>query len=219
MYRFRTTSIVPPPDQCYGTYLDNHASTPVGDFLLSSNLNQLPELINVLKGDMSLVGPTARHPWIFEQIKKRRPEAVKVLHRARPGMTGEAQVRCRFRRRLLATQDSDAAVPYFLNYLLPAEIKLELRYIRYYSLKCDFKPALTTLRSFGLIFRPKDRKIFAKWQAQESDLKGIFGTRTPSPKQVRAYVMQEDAANYPLPYPRHKKKRLLICLRRRHSHS
>ena len=62
-----------------------------GRFLRSTSLDELPELINVLKGDMSLVGPRPERPFFVEKFKEEIPRYM-IKHQVRPGMTGWAQV-------------------------------------------------------------------------------------------------------------------------------
>lgn len=67
---------------------DSERLTPFGQFLRSSSLDELPELWNVLKGDMSLVGP---RPLLMEYLPLYSPEQSR-RHEVRPGVTGWAQV-------------------------------------------------------------------------------------------------------------------------------
>lgn len=67
---------------------DNERLTPFGDFLRSSSLDELPGLLNVLKGDMSLVGP---RPLLVEYLPLYSTEQSQ-RHNVRPGITGWAQV-------------------------------------------------------------------------------------------------------------------------------
>ena len=67
---------------------DAQRLTPFGQFLRSSSLDELPELWNVLKGDMSLVGP---RPLLMEYLPLYSPEQAR-RHEVRPGITGWAQV-------------------------------------------------------------------------------------------------------------------------------
>lgn len=67
---------------------DSERMTPFGSFLRASSLDELPELWNVLKGDMSLVGP---RPLLMEYLPRYTPEQFR-RHEVRPGVTGWAQV-------------------------------------------------------------------------------------------------------------------------------
>ena len=67
---------------------DSERLTPQGHFLRSSSLDELPELWNVLKGDMSLIGP---RPLLMEYLPLYSPEQAR-RHEMRPGITGWAQV-------------------------------------------------------------------------------------------------------------------------------
>jgi lipopolysaccharide/colanic/teichoic acid biosynthesis glycosyltransferase len=86
MVKFRTmTDARGPDDQLLP---DADRLTPFGRFLRASSLDELPELWNVLKGDMSLVGP---RPLLVEYLPLYSPEQSR-RHEARPGITGWAQV-------------------------------------------------------------------------------------------------------------------------------
>ena len=86
MVKFRTMTDARGPD---GTLLpDADRLTPFGRFLRASSLDELPELWNVLKGDMSLVGP---RPLLMEYLPLYSPEQAR-RHEVRPGITGWAQV-------------------------------------------------------------------------------------------------------------------------------
>lgn len=86
MIKFRTMRDAIGPD---GKPLpDSERMTPFGSFLRSSSLDELPELWNVLKGDMSLVGP---RPLLMEYLPLYSPEQAR-RHEVRPGVTGWAQI-------------------------------------------------------------------------------------------------------------------------------
>lgn len=86
MVKFRTMTDACGPD---GALLpDTVRLTPFGRFLRSTSLDELPELWNVLKGDMSLVGP---RPLLMEYLPLYSPEQAR-RHAVRPGVTGWAQV-------------------------------------------------------------------------------------------------------------------------------
>lgn len=67
---------------------DAQRLTPFGQFLRSTSLDELPELLNVLKGEMSLVGP---RPLLMQYLERYTPEQMR-RHDVRPGLTGWAQV-------------------------------------------------------------------------------------------------------------------------------
>lgn len=86
MVKFRTMTDARGPD---GALLpDAERLTPFGRFLRASSLDELPELWNVLKGDMSLVGP---RPLLMDYLPLYSPEQAR-RHEVRPGITGWAQV-------------------------------------------------------------------------------------------------------------------------------
>ncbi len=65
--------------------------TPIGHFLRRSSLDELPQLINVLKGDMSIIGPRPHMLYHTEQYSKLIPDYMR-RHEMRPGLTGYAQI-------------------------------------------------------------------------------------------------------------------------------
>ena len=70
---------------------DEERLTRAGKFVRSTSLDELPQLFNVLKGDMSLVGPRPERPFFVEKFREEIPRYM-VKHQVRPGLTGWAQV-------------------------------------------------------------------------------------------------------------------------------
>ena len=92
IYKFRTMRIDTPKDM--PTHLlanPDQYITKVGHFLRKSSLDELPQLFNILRGDMSLVGPRPERPLYVEKFKEEIPRYM-VKHQVRPGLTGWAQV-------------------------------------------------------------------------------------------------------------------------------
>lgn len=103
---------------------DSERMTPLGSFLRSSSLDELPELWNVFKGDMSLVGP---RPLLMEYLPLYSPEQYR-RHEVRPGVTGWAQING---RNALSWDD---------------KFKLDIWYVDNRSFLLDIKIILITIK-------------------------------------------------------------------------
>lgn len=90
MYKFRSMELNGESDRAW-TSKDDPRRTAFGSFLRKWSLDELPQLFNVLKGDMSLVGPRPELPYYVEKFREDIPMYM-IKHLVRPGMTGLAQV-------------------------------------------------------------------------------------------------------------------------------
>lgn len=90
MYKFRSMKINR-CDELHFTTQNDDRTTRIGKFIRKCSLDELPQLFNVLKGDMSLVGPRPERPEFVEQFKEQIPRYM-IKHQVRPGMTGWAQI-------------------------------------------------------------------------------------------------------------------------------
>ncbi len=121
MYKFRTMLDLRDKD---GNLLpDEQRLTGIGRFLRSTSLDELPELINVLKGEMSLVGP---RPLLMEYLDRYTPEQAR-RHNVKPGITGWAQVNG---RNAISWED---------------KFKLDVWYVDNWSLWLDIKILFLTI--------------------------------------------------------------------------
>ncbi len=92
MYKFRTMEVQKPSKEAQGwTTKDDPRVTKVGKFLRRTSIDELPQLFNILKGDMSVVGPRPERPQFVEKFKEEIPRYM-VKHQVRPGLTGWAQI-------------------------------------------------------------------------------------------------------------------------------
>lgn len=90
MYKFRSMSENTAEDSTWTTANDPR-KTKFGSFIRKFSLDELPQLFNVLRGEMSLIGPRPEIPFYVEKFKEEIPHYM-VKHQVRPGMTGWAQV-------------------------------------------------------------------------------------------------------------------------------
>ena len=90
MYKFRSMRVNTASDTGWSTNSDPR-KTRFGSFIRKFSIDELPQFFNVLKGDMSLVGPRPELPHFVDQFKEEIPLYM-VKHQVRPGITGWAQV-------------------------------------------------------------------------------------------------------------------------------
>lgn len=102
--------------------------TSIGKYLRSLRIDELPQLFNVLKGDMSLVGPRPERPHFVEQFKKENPHYY-LRHNVRAGITGYAQVNGKY-----ATDFN-------------SKLNFDLLYIKQYSVILDIQILLQTIKT------------------------------------------------------------------------
>lgn len=113
--------------------------TPVGRVLRKTKLDELPQLFNVLKGDMSFVGP---RPEVREYTELYDEEQQQVLL-VRPGITGLASIRYRNENDLLAASDDPNRT--YIEEVMPQKLALDLEYIPHASVWYDIRLILETL--------------------------------------------------------------------------
>ena len=123
MYKFRSMVVQEAKTEKKAwTVRDDPRVTPIGRFMRKTSIDELPQLFNVLKGEMSLVGPRPERPFFVEKFQEEIPRYM-VKHQVRPGMTGWAQVNgyrgdTSIRRRI------DCDLYYIENWSIGLDIKI-----------------------------------------------------------------------------------------------
>ncbi len=138
MYKFRT--MVVNADTLGGsltTYRDKRI-TPIGRFLRWTKLDELPNLINVIKGEMSLIGPRPEAP----DYVKYYTEIQKQVLLVKPGITGPSQLANRDEEEKLKGQHD--AEHYYITELMPKKLALDLHYVATQSIASDIRWLLKT---------------------------------------------------------------------------
>jgi len=119
---------------------DDPRITKVGKIIRKTKIDELPQLINVLKGDMSLVGP---RPEVMKFVKEKKEEYKKVLS-VRPGITDNAAIEYRDEETIMKQYENKEKA--YLEIVLPQKIKLYYSYIDNISFINDIKLILRTLK-------------------------------------------------------------------------
>lgn len=114
--------------------------TPVGSFLRKYKLDELPQLINVLKGEMSLVGP---RPEVPEYVEYYPEETRKIVLSVPPGITDKASIEFVNENDLLS--DSNDPVSDYKNKVLPVKLAYNVDYVKERSLWMDFSLIFKTV--------------------------------------------------------------------------
>ena len=113
--------------------------TPLGEKLRRYKLDELPELWNVLKGDMSFVGPRPDVPGYADQLQGEERDILKL----KPGITGPASLKYRNEEELLASVDNPAQ--YNDEGIFPDKVRLNLYYLKNYSFIKDIQMIICTV--------------------------------------------------------------------------
>ncbi len=122
MYKFRSMKVQKESEEKKAwTTANDPRVTNIGKFMRKTNLDELPQIFNVLKGDMSLVGPRPERPFFVNKFKEEIPRYM-IKHQVRPGMTGWAQVN-----------------GYRGDTSISKRIECDLYYVENWSLYLDFK--------------------------------------------------------------------------------
>ena len=128
MYKFRTMELQKASvEEKAWTVKDDPRVTRIGKFLRRTSLDELPQLFNILLGEMSLVGPRPERPQFVEKFKEEIPRYM-IKHQVRPGLTGWAQVN-----------------GYRGDTSIRKRIEYDLFYIENWTMSMDIKIMLLTL--------------------------------------------------------------------------
>ena len=137
MYKFR--SMKPDSDSCSVSVAGESRITPFGAKLRRYKLDELPELWNILKGDMSFVGPRPDVPGYADKLEGHDKDILKL----KPGITGPASMKYRDEEDLLAKVDNPQK--YNDEVIYPDKIRLNLYYLEHYSFIKDIQMIICTV--------------------------------------------------------------------------
>ena len=137
MYKFRT--MIEGSDHSFVSVAGESRITPLGAKLRRYKLDELPELWNVLVGDMSFVGPRPDVPGYADQLQGEDREVLKL----RPGITGPASLKYRDEEELLSRQKDPQR--YNDEVIFPDKVRINLYYLNHYSFLKDIQMIVCTV--------------------------------------------------------------------------
>ncbi len=140
MYKFRTMYETPVPLGPGVSPQGDPRVTPVGRVLRRLKLNEFPQFINILKGDMTLIGPRPEAP----DLAAAYPESARKIFTVKPGLAGPNQIMGRNEEELYPAGVDP--VKYYIEHLLPRKLPLDLDYIENKSHFKDFKYLFMALK-------------------------------------------------------------------------
>lgn len=146
LFKFRTMRVDADKQTAITVGARDPRITTVGYYLRKYKIDELPQLINVLIGNMSLVGP---RPELKKFVDLYNVEQAKVIS-VKPGITDYASIEFRNENELL--EGKPDPIDYYVREIMPAKLALNLQYIREQSLWTDLKIITSTI---WLIFREK----------------------------------------------------------------
>jgi lipopolysaccharide/colanic/teichoic acid biosynthesis glycosyltransferase len=114
--------------------------TPMGHFLRRSKINELPQLVNILKGDMSFVGPRPLMPVSFQHYT---PDVQAVIYNKKPGLTGIGSIIFRDEEKWVSESNLNPQ-EFYIKHIFPHKAEVELWYQKNAAFGTDFKIMLLT---------------------------------------------------------------------------
>ncbi len=124
---------------------------PFGNFLRKTKINELPQIINILIGDISLVGP---RPLIRKTFELYKEQDQKIIYSIKPGLTGIGSIVFRNEEEILNNTEMELE-EFYKNFITPYKAELELWYVKNKSFLYDLK--IIFLTAWGILF--KDSKL------------------------------------------------------------
>ncbi|MDB2463633.1 sugar transferase [Flavobacteriaceae bacterium] len=130
--------------------------TKIGSFLRKTKINELPQIINILKGDISLVGP---RPLVFKTFSAYSTEVQSKIYKVKPGLTGIGSIVFRDEESIISKVTDEDPHKYYKKVIAPYKGELEIWYQNHRSFSLDLQ--LIFLTACVILF-PKS-KLYERW--------------------------------------------------------
>lgn len=130
--------------------------TKIGSFLRKTKINELPQIINILKGDISLVGP---RPLVARTFKAYNDEVQSKIYNVKPGLTGIGSIVFRDEESIISAVEDEDPHEFYRRVIAPYKAELEMWYQKHNSFILDLQ--LIFMTAWAILF-PKSR-LYEKW--------------------------------------------------------
>jgi lipopolysaccharide/colanic/teichoic acid biosynthesis glycosyltransferase len=130
--------------------------TPIGKFLRKTKINELPQIINILKGDISLVGP---RPLVTKTFSAYSSEVQERIYKVKPGLTGIGSIIFRDEESIISAEKDEDPHEFYKRVIAPYKGELEMWYQDHRSFFLDLQ--LIFMTAWVILF-PKSR-LYEKW--------------------------------------------------------
>jgi lipopolysaccharide/colanic/teichoic acid biosynthesis glycosyltransferase len=144
--------------------------TPMGKFLRKTKINEIPQVLNILKGEMSLIGP---RPQPQVDFIKYPIEVQKTIYNVRPGLTGVASIVFRDEEKLISNVEGDKH-EFYKSHIAPYKGELESWYQQHLSFSTD---SLLILLTIWTVIAPESNLMYK-----------LISDLPPIPEQLRRYI-------------------------------
>lgn len=141
LYKFRSMRVDSDKQSLITIGNKDSRVTPIGYYLRKYKIDELPQLFNVLKGDMSFVGPRPEVRYYVDMYTDKQKQVLNV----RPGITDPASITFRNENELLAQQPNPKQ--YYITSIMPEKLRINLEYINNRSFFKDIKIILQTIKA------------------------------------------------------------------------
>lgn len=140
LFKFRTMSVASGKSSGSFDAGDSSRIAPLGRILRRTKIDELPQLINVLIGDMSIVGPRPE----VQQWTQIYPDQWRIVHSIRPGLTDNASIMFRNEEEILANSQDPTLT--YKEEILPKKLKMYVEYVQNHTVLLDIKIILSTIK-------------------------------------------------------------------------
>ena len=130
--------------------------TPIGKFLRKTKINELPQIINILKGDISLVGP---RPLVTKTFSAYTEEIQSKIYNVKPGLTGIGSIVFRDEESLISAVKDEDPHEFYKRVIAPYKGELEMWYQKNKSFSLDLQ--LIFMTAWVILF--PESKLYEKW--------------------------------------------------------